>query len=148
MKNVKSFLIVVNSGSDKPYNHYASYVLAFVAKKVMGIENVTIFYGPEGVRMTKKGELAKLTIPDSAKNLIASQIEGLNASDIPDNLAELGRFLRNSLGVNIYSCGTFNVIDGFASSIDDTSNIEDFITPVTIPQAGEALFGADLVHYL
>ncbi len=148
MGDVRNFLIVVNSGPDKPYNHYASYVLAFVAKKVMGIENVTIFYGPEGVRMVKKGELAKLSIPDNVKELVASQIEGLNPSDLPDNLAELARFLKEKLGVTIASCATFHVVDGFANSLDDSSNIEDFVTPVTIPVAGETLFKADKVHYL
>jgi hypothetical protein len=29
MAQVKSFLIVVNNGTDKPYNHYAAYVVAF-----------------------------------------------------------------------------------------------------------------------
>ena len=42
MSDVKNFLIIVNTGADKPYNQYASYVLAFVAKQVQKVENVTI----------------------------------------------------------------------------------------------------------
>jgi hypothetical protein len=111
------------------------------------IKNVTVFYGPQGVDMTKKGELAKLAIPTSVKELIAGQLEGLSASDLPDNLEQLARFEKDSLGVNIASCGTFHVIDGFAKTIDDTSQIEDFITPVKLPQAAEALLGADKILY-
>ncbi len=40
MADVKNFLIIVNTGADKPYNQYAAYVLAFVAKQVQKIENV------------------------------------------------------------------------------------------------------------
>jgi len=148
MAGIKNLLIIVNSGPDKPYNQYAAYVVAFVAKQTAKIENVTIFYGPQGVVMTKKGELAKLTIQDPVKELIASQIDGLSASDLPDNLEQLARFEKEKLGVNIATCGTFHVIDGFAKTIDDTSNIEDFITPLKIPEAGEALLSADKVHYL
>ena len=148
MSEVKNFLIIVNTGSDKPYNQYASHVLAFVAKQVQKVENVTIFYGPEGVRMTKKGELAKLAIPDSVKKLVAGQIDGLSAGDLPDNLEQLARFENTQLGITIASCGTFNVIDGFAGSIDDKSKIEDFIVPLTVPQASDALLNADKVHYL
>ena len=148
MSGVKNFLIIVNTGSDKPYNQYASYVLAFVAKQLQKVENVTIFYGPEGVRMTKKGELAKLSIPDPVKKLVADQIDGLSAGDLPDNLEQLARFENKQLGITIASCGTFHVIDGFAGSIDDKSKIEDFIVPLTVPQAAEALLNADKVHYL
>ncbi len=148
MSEVKNFLIIVNTGPDVPYNQYASYVLAFVAKQVKKIDNVTIFYGPQGVGMTKKGELAKLAITDSVKELVAGQIEGLSASDLPDNLEQLARFEKEQLGVTIASCGTFHVINGFANAIDDKSNIEDFIVPLTVPQAAEGLFSADKVHYL
>ena len=148
MGEVKNFLIVVGAGVDNPYNQYASYVLAFVAKQVAKIENVTIFYGPQGVGMAKKGELAKLSIQSSVKELVAGQIEGLSPTDLPDNLEQLARFERDKLGVTIASCGTFHVIDGFAKAIDDKSNVEDFITPLTITQAAEALLEADKVHYL
>jgi len=32
MAKTENFLIVVNSGTDKPYNQYAAYVVAFLAK--------------------------------------------------------------------------------------------------------------------
>ena len=148
MAAVKSFLIVVNSEPDKAYNHYAAYVVAFLAKQVAKIENVTIYYGPYGIGMTKKGELAKLAIQSSVKELVASQIEGLSASDLPDNLEQLARFEKEKLGINIVSCGTFHVLAGAGKNLGDTSNIEDFITPVKLPQAAEAILGADKIHYL
>jgi len=148
MPEVKNFLIVVNSGADKPYNHYAAYVVAFMAKQAAKIDMVTLYYGPMAIGMTKKGKLAKLTIQNSVKELIASQIEGLSASDLPDNLEQLARFEKDKLGVNIVSCGTFHVIDGAGKTIDDKSNIEDFITPIKLPQAAEAILGADKIHYL
>jgi len=111
------------------------------------IPNVTIFYGPQGVRMTKKGELEKLAISSDAKSLIASQIEGLSASDLPDNLEQMARFEKDQLGVTIASCATFHVIDGFAKAVDDTSNIEDFIVPVKLPQAWETIAGTDKIVY-
>jgi predicted peroxiredoxin len=148
MADVKNFLIVVNSGTDKPYNHYAAYVVAFLAKNVAKIPNVTIYYGPYGVAMTKRGELAKLAITADIKNLIAGQVEGLSASMLPDNLEQLARFEKGQLGVNIVSCGTFHVIDGVGKGIDDVSGIEDFIVPVKLPQAAEALLGSDKIHYL
>jgi predicted peroxiredoxin len=148
MAEVKNFLIVVNSGADKPYNHYAAYVVAFMAKQIAKIESVTLYYGPCGVGVTKKGELAKLPIESSVKELIASQIKGLSASDLPDNLEQMARFEKDKLGVNIVSCGTFHVIDGAGKTIDDKSSIEDFVTPVKLPQAAEAIFSADKIHYL
>jgi predicted peroxiredoxin len=148
MAEVKNFLVIVNSGADKPYNHYAAYVVAFLGKQVAKIENVTIYYGPYGVGMTRKGELAKLAIQNSVKELVASQVEGLSASDLPDNLEQLARFEKEKLGINIVSCGTFHVIDGVGKNLDDTSNIEDFIIPVKLPQAAGAILGADKIHYL
>ena len=148
MAGVKNFLIVVNSGTDKPYNHYAAYVVAFLAKQVAKVESVTVYYGPYGIGMTRKGELAKLPIQSTLKDLVAGQIEGLSASDLPDNLEQLARFEKDRLGVNIVSCGTFHVIDGAGKALDDTSGIEDFITPIKLPQAGEALLSADKIHYL
>ncbi len=145
---VENFLIVVNSGTDKPYNHYASYVVAFLAKNVAKVKNVTIYYGPYGIAMTKKGELAKLPITDDIKNLVAGQVDGLSASMLPDNLEQLARFVKDQLGVNIVSCGTFHVIDGAGKTVEDTSGIEDFIIPVKLPDAAGALLGADKIHYL
>jgi len=143
-----NFLIVVNSGTDKAYNHYAAYVVAFMAKHVASINNVTIYYGPYGIGMTKKGELAKLAIQNSVKELIANQIEGFSASNLPDNLEQLARFEKDKLGVSIVSCGTFHVIDGAGKTIDDNSGIEDFITPVELPQAAQAILEADKIYYL
>jgi predicted peroxiredoxin len=148
MAKTENFLIVVNSGTDKPYNHYAAYVVAFLAKNVAKVPNVTIYYGPYGVAMTKRGELAKLPITDDIKNLIAGQVEGLSASMLPDNLEQLARFEKDQLGVNIVSCGTFHVIDGAGKSIEDTAAIEDFIVPVKLPDAAGALLNADKIHYL
>ena len=148
MAEVNSLLIVVNSGTDKPYNHYAAYVVAFMGKQVAKIENVTLYYGPYGIGMTRKGELAKLPIQNSVKDLVAGQIEGLSASDLPDNLEQLARFEKEKLGINIVSCGTFHVIDEAGKTLDDTSNIVDFIVPVNLPQAAEAILGADKIHYL
>ena len=147
MPEIKNLLIIVNSGADKPYNQYASYVVAFMAKQIAKIESVTVFYGPQGVAMTKKGELAKFAITSDVKELIAGQLEGVSPSDLPDNLEQLACFEKEKLGVNIASCGTFHVIDGFAKTVDDKSNIEDFIAPVKLPQAAEALFGADKTFY-
>ena len=148
MAEIKNFLIVVNSGTDKPYNHYAAFVVAFLAKKLAGIETVSIYYGPYGVAMSKKGELGKLVLGADLKELVASQIDGLNATDFPDNLEQLARFEKDQLGVGIYSCGTFHVVDGAGASLEDTSGIEDFIVPLKLPQAAGALLGADKIHYL
>jgi len=147
MPETKNLLIIVNSASDKPYNQYAAYVVAFMAKQVAKIDAVTVFYGPEGVTMTKKGELAKFNITSEVKELIASQIEGLSAFELPDNLEQLARFVKDKLGVTIASCGTFHVIDGFAKAVDDTSQIDDFIAPVKLPQAAEAILSADKILY-
>lgn len=148
MAQIQNFLIVVNSGPDKPFNQYAAYVVAFMAKKLAGIPTVSIYYGPYGVAMARKGELAKLALDASLKELVAGQIEGLSASDLPDNLEQLARFVKEQLGVGIYSCGTFHVVQGIGKNIEDTTSSEDFITPLKLPQAAEALLGADKIHYL
>ncbi|MBW1645508.1 MAG: hypothetical protein JRJ56_04155 [Deltaproteobacteria bacterium] len=145
MAKTQDLLLIVNSTD--PYNQYASYVVAFMAKKLGNVPKVTIFYGPKGVPMIKKGELAKLGINDDIKNLLASQFDGLEPTDLPDNLEQMARFVKDQLGVAIVSCGTFHVIDGFASAVDDASNIEDFIVPVKLPQAWAALDAADKVLY-
>jgi len=145
MSQTEKLLIIVNT--TEAYNQYAAYVVAFMAKQYGNIPNVTIFYGPQGVRMTRKGELAKLAISGEVKDLIASQIEGLSSSDLPDDLEQMALFEKGQLGVTIASCGTFHVIDGFAQTIDDTSNIEDFIVPVKLPQAWEAIAAADKILY-
>jgi len=145
MAQTENLLIIVNT--TEAYNQYASYVVAFLAKKLGNVSKVTIFYGPQGVRMTKKGELRKLAISEEIKELIAAQIEGLSASDLPDNLEQMVRFEKDQLGVTSASCATFHVIDDFAKEVDDTSNIDDFIVPVKLPQAWEAIAGADKILY-
>ena len=148
MAELKNFYILVNSGADKPNNQYTAYVVAFMAKQLAKIDTVGIHYGPLGVGMARKGELAKLAITGEVKELIASQLEGLSAADLPDNLELLARFVKDNLGVRITSCGTFHVMDGFAKSVDDNSNIEDFIVSVKLPQAAEALLSADKIFFL
>ncbi len=145
MSDTKNLLIIV--GTTEPANQYASYVVAFMAKKLGNVPNVTIFYGPNAVSMVKKGELAKLEIPQNVKELIAGQLDGLSASDLPDNLEQMARFQKDQLGVTIASCATFHVIGGFADSVDDTSNIEDFVVPAPLPTAWGAIDGADKILY-
>jgi len=57
MTETKNLLLVV--ATTEPANQYASYVIAFMAKKLSNVPNVTIFYGPNAVSMAKKGESAK-----------------------------------------------------------------------------------------
>ncbi len=147
ISKIDKLLVVVNSGMDKPYNQYASYAIAFTAKKVHNIPNVTIFYGPQGVEMVKKGNLAKLSCSDDLKKLIASQFEGLSPDDLPDNLEQMARYLKENLGVVIASCATMHVAQGFATSIDDTTNIEDFVMPLGIPDVTAAALSADKILY-
>lgn len=147
MENIKNMLIIVNNGMDKPYNQYASYVVAFMAKQIAKIENVTVYYGPYGLEMSKKGNLASLKMTDDIKELIASQLEGVTKDALPDNLEVMARFVKDQLGINIVSCATFNVIDGISKNLDDTSQIEDFITPVKLPLVAQTLIGADKIVY-
>jgi predicted peroxiredoxin len=136
----ENLLIIVNCGKEKPKTQYAAYVQAFMAKKLRNVPNVTIFYGPDGVEMAKKGVLAEFSISPETKELIASQLKGVvSPSDLPDNLEELARFCVKELGITIASCATFHVLDGFAKTIDDTTQIEDFITPADLPTASEAV---------
>ncbi|MCD6430000.1 MAG: hypothetical protein J7L57_02135 [Deltaproteobacteria bacterium] len=145
MSETKNLLLIVST--TEPANQYACYVVAFMAKKLGNVPNVTIFYGPNAVSMVKKGELAKLAIPQEVKELIAGQLEGLAAADLPDNLEQMARFQKDQLGVTITSCATFHVMGGFAESVDDTSNIEDFIVPAKLPDAWGAIDGAEKVLY-
>ena len=145
MSETKNLLLIV--ATTEPANQYASYVVAFMAKKLGNVPNVTIFYGPNAVSMVKKGELAKLVISQETRELIAGQLDGLEAGDLPDNLEQMARFQKDQLGVTIASCATFHVLNGFAKDVDDTSNIEDFIFPVKLPGAWGAIDGADKVLY-
>jgi len=147
MDNIKDLLIIVNNGMSKPYNQYASYVVAFMSKHMAKIENVTIYYGPYGVEMTQKGKLATLKITDDIKELIASQLDGVTKDALPDNLELMARFVKDQLGINIVSCATFNVIDGISKNLEDTSQMEDFIVPVKLPLAAQTLIGADKIIY-
>ncbi len=145
MSETKNLLLVV--ATTEPANQYASYVVAFMAKKLGNVPNVTIFYGPNAVNMTKKGELAKLAITQEIKELIAGQLDGLAPGDLPDNLEQMARFQKDQLGVVIASCGTFNVINGFADTVEDAANVEDFIVPIKLPDVWGAISGADKVLY-
>jgi Predicted peroxiredoxins len=147
IKKIEKLLIFVNSGMDRPYSQYASYVVAFTAKKIHNIPDVMIYYGPQGVDVVKKGNLAKLTCSEDVKKLIASQFDGLEPEDLPDNLEQMAIFVKDTLGVKIGSCATFHVVDGFAASVDDTSQIEEFIMPVKIPDAVEAALSADKILF-
>jgi len=147
MSETNNLLIIVNNGMDKPYNQYASYVVAFMAKQIAGIEDVTVYYGPQGVVMTQEGKLANLEITHDIKELVAGQLDGVTVDALPDNLELLARFVKEKLGVNIVSCGTFNVIDGISKDLEDTSNMEDFIDPIKLPQAAQALLEADKILY-
>jgi hypothetical protein len=91
--------------------------------------------------------LAKIPITSQAKEVIAGQLEGLSVSDLPDNLEQMARFQKEQLGVDIFSCGTANVIDGIASEIEDTSNIEDFIVPLKLPQVWAGYAEADKILF-
>lgn len=142
---MQNLLIVVDSTA--PYNQYAAYLDAFMAKQISNVPKVTIFYGPNSVSLTRKGELAKIPITSQTKELIAGQLEGLSVSDLPDNLEQMARFQKEQLGVNIFSCGTANVIDGIASEIEDTSNIEDFIVPKKLPQVWAGYAEADKILF-
>lgn len=145
MDKMQNLLIVVDN--NRPYNHYAAYLDAFMAKQISNVPNVSIFYGPNCVAITRKGELAKITITAELKELIAGQLENLSASDLPDNLEQMARFQKTQLGINIFSCGTANVAEGIAKEIEDTSNIEDFVTPLKLPQVWKGYVEADKVIF-
>ncbi len=148
MSETKNLLIVVNSGPDKPYNQYAAYVMAFLAKKVSQVPRVSIYYGPYGVSMTRKGELAKLALDAKLRELVAVQVEGVMASNLPGDLLGLARFVKTYLGVGIFSCGTFHVLEGIGKDLEDVANIEEFVVPLKLPEAAAALLKADKIHYL
>jgi len=44
------------------------------------------------------------------------------------------------MGISIVSCGTYHVLEGFATEIEDTSNIEDFIDPIDVREGCKLLF--------
>lgn len=140
-----NWLIMVNHGPDKPYNQYTALIVAFLAKQLGKVEQVTVFYGAEGVRVAKTGVLAGMPLSEAAKSLIAGQVEGLSPKDLPDNLEQFARFLKDSLGVNFCACATICVMDGVSKSLDDTTNMVDFVAPVQLPQVAGALMAADKI---
>jgi hypothetical protein len=144
-----NILIIINTGPGRKYNHYAAYTFAWVARKFYNIKRVTIMYGTNGMKMTKKGSLAEIPIPPEAKEVIASEFDRkvLKAEKMPDNLEQLARFEKDKMEISIVSLGTFHVLDGFAKEIRDTSNIEDFIDPITLYEACKLMVEADQILY-
>jgi predicted peroxiredoxin len=147
IKHIEKLLIYVNSGLERPNNQYASLVMAFTAKKLHKIPEVLVYYGPQGVEMVKKGNLEKLECTHDLKKLVAGQFEDLNPEDLPDNLEQMARYLKDVFGVKFTSCATFHVVNRFATTLDDTTNIEDFIIRMEIPEAAEAALTADKILY-
>jgi hypothetical protein len=147
MAVANDILIVINSGPEKRFNHYEAFTLAWVARKYYKAKKVTIMYGPQAVAMTKKGTLAGFTLTKEVRELTASQFEGLKAEKLPVHLEQLARFERDKMEISIVSCGTYHVLEGFAESIDDKSNIEDFIEPINLYEACKLMLEADQILY-
>ena len=147
MAVANDILIVINSGPEKRFNHYEAFTLAWVARKYYKAKKVTIMYGPQAVAMTKKGTLAGFTLTKEVRELTASQFEGLKAEKLPAHLEQLARFEKEKMEVSIVSLGTFNVLEGFAKEIGDTSNIEDFVDPITLHEACKLMLEADKILY-
>lgn len=144
MDEIKTAIVYVNT-HDIAFNQYGALGAAFDLKANKKVENVVVFYGPGGIEMTKKGSLAKYKLTPEIKETIANQYDGLNVDDLPDNLELLARFLSNELGVSFYSCGTFNMVMEGVTKIEEVTDVEDFITPLKIPDALGAYMGADVV---
>jgi len=142
-----NILIIINSGPEKRYSHYAAFNMAWVIRRYYKAKKVTIMYGPQAVAMTKKGTLASFVITPQLKKLTADQFEGLKAEKLPDHLEQLARFEKDKMSIDIVSCGTFHVVDGFAKEIDDRSNIEDFIDPIKWPESCKLMLEADQILY-
>ncbi|MEA3358773.1 MAG: hypothetical protein U9R17_05120 [Thermodesulfobacteriota bacterium] len=140
-------LIIINTGHEKQYNHFAAYTLAWVSRRYYKVKKVTIMYGPHGMEMVKKGVLSTFTMSKEVKELTTSQFEGLKAEKLPDNLEKLARFEKDKMGISIVSCGTFHVLDGFAKEIEDKSNIEDFIDPIDLSESCRLMLEADKILY-
>ena len=142
-----NILIIINTGPEMQYNHFAAYTLAWVSRRYYKVKKVTIMYGPYGMEMAKKGALSNFTMSNEVKELTASQFEGLKAEKLPDNLGQLARFEKDKMGISIVSCGTFHVLDGFAKEIQDKSNIEDFIDPIDLHESCRLMLEADKILY-
>ena len=147
MTMAENILIIINTGPEKRYNHYAAYTFAWVARRYYKVKKVTIMYGPEGVAMTKKGMLAGFTMTPEMKELTASQFEGLKAEKLPDHLERLARFEKEKMEIAIVSSGTFHVLEGFAEAIEDKSHIEDFIEPIDLYETCKLMIEADQILY-
>ena len=144
-----TILIIINTGRGRPYNHFAAYTFAWLARKFHNIKKVTILYGTYGIKMTEKGALAGLTITPEQKQVIASEFdrEALKAEKMPDNLEQLARFEKDKMEISIVSLGTFNVLEGIGKEVGDRSNIEDFIDPITLNEACRLMLEADQILY-
>jgi len=81
IKKIEKLLIFVNSGMDRPYSQYASYVVAFTAKKIHNIPEVMVYYGPQGVEVAKKGNLAKLACSEVMPVKIPDAVEAALSAD-------------------------------------------------------------------
>lgn len=147
MAVANNILIIVNTGPDKRWNHYAAYTFAWVARRYYKVKKVTIMYGPHAVEMTRKGSLAKFVMTPDMKELTASQFEGLRAERLPDHLEQLARFEREKMEISIVSSSTFHVLEGFAEGIEDRSNIEDFIDPIDLYETCKLMLEADQILY-
>lgn len=122
MAAADNILIIINTGPDKRNNHYAAYNMAWVIRRYYKAKKVTIMYGPQAIAMTKKGNLASFVITPQLKKLTADQFDGLKAEKLPDHLEQLARFEKDKMDIDIVSCGTFHVVEGFGSAIKGTSD--------------------------
>lgn len=147
MEEIKTVVVYVNT-QDVAFNQYGALGVAFDLKADKNIENVIVFYGPGGIEMTKKGSLAKYELTLAIKETIANQYPSLTADALPDNLELLARYLNSELGVQFYSCGTFNAVMEGVRYIEDVRGVEDFITPLKIPDAVGAGLNADRTIFL
>ena len=144
MNEIKTAIVYVNT-HDIPFNQYAALGAAFDLKVNKKIENVVVFYSSGGIEMTKKGSLAKYELTPAIKETIANQYPSvLTADALPDNLELLARYL-DEIGVGFYSCGTFNAVMEGVTNIEEVRDVEDFITPLKIPDAVGAYMNADVV---
>ena len=147
MAEANNILIIINTGADKKYNHYAAYTMAWVARKYYKAKKVTIMYGPHGVEMARKGALSHFTMTRETKELIAVQFDGLLAEKLPDHLEQLARFEKEKMGISIVSCGTYHVLNGFAKGIKDSTDLEDFIDPIDLYESCKLMLDADQILY-
>ena len=145
-EEMNNVIVYLNSGEG--FSVYASLAVAFDLKADKKIESVAVFFGPDAIEISKKGVLATYPLTADTKTLIASQYDSLTPDMLPDNLEQLARFLNSELGVAFYSCGTFNALTEEVTSIEDIKDVEDFITPLKIPDAVGAGLNADKVIWL